>query len=95
MCHTLPQNQPESAYQPEKWIALIINELSIKTHETTGNKPANPISSHSILAKAIEMKYKLNMTTKPQHLDLFCKPVARLPLKPVNLFQDDIDDTIQ
>jgi hypothetical protein len=38
----------------QKRIPLIINYLSIKTHETTGNKPAKP-----------EMKNKCNMT--PNH----------------------------
>jgi len=36
---------------------LIINELSIKTHETTGNKPAKP-----------EITDRHNMNTKPKHL---------------------------
>jgi hypothetical protein len=46
---------------------LIINHLSIKTHENTGNKPAKPISSHSFLATATEMINKPNMNHKPQH----------------------------
>ena len=37
----------------QKLIPLIINELSAKTHENTGNKPAKP-----------EMITKLNMTKK-------------------------------
>jgi hypothetical protein len=41
---------------------LIINYLSAKTHETTGNKPEKPISSHSFLATATEMNNKPNMT---------------------------------
>jgi hypothetical protein len=36
-------------------------------HETTGNKPAKLISSHSFLATATEMKNKPNMSHKPQH----------------------------
>ncbi len=35
-------NQPENTCKPEKWIVLIINTLSIKTHETTGKQPAKP-----------------------------------------------------
>ena len=36
------KNQPENDYKPEKWIVLIINELTPKTHENTGNKPEKP-----------------------------------------------------
>jgi hypothetical protein len=59
---------------------LIINHLSIKTHENTGNKPAKP-----------EMNNKPNMT--PNHSTAICKSVAGLPLNTVNLFQDDTHPT--
>jgi hypothetical protein len=42
-------------------MSLIINELSIKTHETTGKKPAKHISSHIYLEKATEINNKPNM----------------------------------
>ena len=47
---TSPQKQPANPCKPEKWIPLIINELSAKTHENTGNKPVKP-----------EMNNKYNM----------------------------------
>jgi hypothetical protein len=40
-------------------IVLIINHLSIKTHENTGNKPAKP-----------EMSNKQNMTQTHQQINL-------------------------
>ena len=46
-----PTNQQLHANQ-QKWIALIINDLSVKTHEMTGNKPAKP-----------EMNNKQNMNS--------------------------------
>jgi hypothetical protein len=63
--------------------------LTSKNTKTTGKKPAKPISSHSILATATEMNNKSNMTTKPQHLHIFRKSAAGLPLKTVNYFQDE------
>jgi hypothetical protein len=35
------------------------------------------------------MNNKSNMTTKPQHLHIFRKSAAGLPLKTVNYFQDE------
>jgi hypothetical protein len=46
---------------------LIINELSVKTHENTGKLSAKPFSSHSFLATATEIKNKPNMNPKTQH----------------------------
>jgi hypothetical protein len=66
---------PENAYIPENGIPLIINDLSAKTHETTGNKPAKP-----------ETKNKRNMNRN--HNTHTCKSIAGLPLITVNLFQD-------
>ena len=33
-------------HNQQKWIALIINDLSLRTHETIGNKPANPENTY-------------------------------------------------
>ncbi len=52
--------------------------LTSKNTKITGNKPAKQ-----------EMNNKPNMTTKPQHLHLFYKSAAGLPLKTVNYFQDE------
>ncbi len=52
--------------------------LTSKNTKKTGNKPAKQ-----------EMNNKPNMTTKPQHLNLFCKPAAGQPPKTVNYFQGD------
>ena len=70
----------ENACLPDKRIVLIINDLSAKTHEITGNKPAKP-----------EINNKSNMS--PCHSTAICKSVAGLPLNTVNLFQDDTQPT--
>jgi hypothetical protein len=57
---------------------LTINDLSAKTHENTGNKPAKQ-----------EIKNKHNMNPKPPHPYLQCKQESGLPLKTLNLFQDN------
>jgi hypothetical protein len=44
-------NQPANAYNLQKRIPLIINELSTKTHENTGNKPAKPETPCTIILK--------------------------------------------
>jgi hypothetical protein len=44
-----------NAHNLQKWIALIINNLSTKTYGNTGKKPAKQ-----------EMKNKTNMTSKRQ-----------------------------
>ena len=48
-----PQYLPANACNLQKRMALIINHLSIKTHENTGNKP--------------EINNKPNVTIKRQH----------------------------
>jgi hypothetical protein len=50
------QRRAENTYNLQNRIALIINHLHSKTHETTGKKPAKP-----------EIECKPNMTTKPLH----------------------------
>ncbi len=52
--------------------------LTSKNTKKTGNKSAKQ-----------EMNNKSNMTTKPQHLHIFRKSAAGLPLKTVNYFQDE------
>ena len=42
----------------------------------------------------LEIKHKPNMNPKPQYPYLQCKHEAGLPLKTVNLFQDDTTDHI-
>ncbi len=56
----VPPNQ-QMPTNLQKLIPLIINHLHPKTHETTGNKPAKPISSHSFLGTATEITNKPNM----------------------------------
>jgi hypothetical protein len=63
--------------------------VTSKNTKITGNKPAKPISSHSYLATAKEINNKLNMRRKPQNAHMFCESVGGLPIKIVNLLQDD------
>jgi hypothetical protein len=64
-------------------------QLTSKNTKITGNKPANPVSSLSILETATEINNKLNMKRKPQNAHMFCESVGGLPIKIVNLLQDD------
>ena len=41
-----PPHQLSTHHNRQKRIALIINDLSAKTHETTGNKPAKPANTY-------------------------------------------------
>ena len=68
----------QTNHNMQKWIVLTINDLSAKTHENTGNKPAKQ-----------EIKNKHNMNPKPPHPYLQCKQESGLPLKTLNLFQDN------
>ena len=72
-CAASPHYQPENACIPEKWIALIINDLSAKTHENTGNKP--------------EIKHKLYMTTNNNNVATPIQPKSCKSKNPEIVFQ--------
>jgi hypothetical protein len=67
------QKPPENAFIPEKWIVLIINDLSTKTRETTGNKP--------------EIKHKLYMTTYNNNTPTLIQPKSCKSKNPEIVFQ--------